>query len=63
MDNIVFWLSLGTIMLLILSLSLKLGYHLSKNKDQKKVLNDLDVVISFIAMVTSLSGLFITITT
>lgn len=63
MDNIVFWLSLGTIMLLILSLSLKLGYHLSKNKDQKKVLSDLDVIISFIAMVTSLSSLFITITT
>ena len=59
MDNIVFWLSLGTVMLLILSLSLKLGYHLSKNKDQKKVLIDLDVVISFIAMVTSLSVLFI----
>ena len=59
MDNIVFLLSLGTVMLLILSLSLKLGYHLSKNKDQKKVLNGLDVVISFIAMVTSLSGLFI----
>ena len=60
MDNIVFWLELGAVMLLILSLSLKLGYHLSKNKDQKKALRDLDVVISFIAMIMAISGLLIT---
>ena len=58
MDKIDFWLSLGTVMLLILSFSLKLGYHLSKNEGQKKALCNLDVVISFIAMVLALSGLF-----